>query len=146
MFKKFFKTTYKNASFEDMLFALKRKDEFVLINTLPATEQECLIKTTLLYHLEESKINEMLNKYDLNSHKFIIYGKNSDDVTTETKYDQLSSLGFSNVFLYTGGMFEWILLQDVYGADEFPTTCKVKDILTFRSESVFDKRAFVIKN
>jgi hypothetical protein len=39
-----------------------------------------------------------------------------------------------------GGMFEWLLMQDVYGFDEFPTTTKICDILKFRSPSRLEKR------
>ena len=56
------------------------------------------------------------NKY------IIIYGKNSIDITAENKYNQIKSLGFINVLLYSGGLFEWLLLQDIYGKDEFSTT------------------------
>ena len=29
-------------------------------------------------------------------------------------------------------MFEWLLLQDIYGYDNFPTTIKELDILKYR--------------
>ena len=35
------------------------------------------------------------------------------------KYRQLVDLGFSNVYIYTGGLFEWLLLQDIYGSTNF---------------------------
>jgi hypothetical protein len=35
-------------------------------------------------------------------------------------------------------MFEWMILQDVYGMDEFPTTSKVLDILKFKPIRAFD--------
>ena len=54
--------------------------------------------------------------------KIIIYGKNCNDEKIYIKYQQLISLGFYNVFIYVGGLFEWLLLQDIYGSDEFPTT------------------------
>jgi hypothetical protein len=44
------------------------------------------------------------------------------------------------VFVYTGGLFEWLLLQDIYGKDEFPTTSDELDILKYRSESFFNNR------
>ena len=46
-----------------------------------------------------------------------------------TKHKQLSELGFTNVSLYVGGMFEWLLLQDIYCEENFPTTQKESDIL-----------------
>jgi hypothetical protein len=41
-------------------------------------------------------------------------------------------LGFKNVRVYPGGMFEWLLLQDIYGAASFPTTSKETDILKYK--------------
>lgn len=79
-------------------------------------------------------MNELLNNYDLNSKKIIVYGKNTTDDSAEKKYKQLSGLGFGEIYIYSGGMFEWMLLQDIYGADEFPTTKKVLDILRFSGE------------
>jgi len=48
----------------------------------------------------------------------------------------LSGLGFQDVYLYMGGMFEWLLLQDIYGADEFPTTNKFLDILYYKPNAI----------
>ena len=62
----------------------------------------------------------------------IIYGKNSNDITVITKYNQLIGLGFNNVAIYLGGIFEWLLLQDIYGYDNFSTTSKQIDILKYR--------------
>ncbi|GAG01062.1 unnamed protein product, partial [marine sediment metagenome] len=53
------------------------------------------------------------------------------------KYTQLINLGFTNIFLYTGGLFEWLCLQDIYGEDSFPTTSKELDILKYKSPSKF---------
>ena len=53
------------------------------------------------------------------------------------KYKQLISLGFSRVFIYSGGLFEWVLLQELYGENEFPTTGKVKDFLKYRVRPYF---------
>ena len=40
-----------------------------------------------------------------------------------------------NTKLYIGGLFEWLLLQDIYGDDEFKTTKKELDILKFKPQS-----------
>ena len=64
--------------------------------------------------------------------RIIIYGRNSNDDSIYKKYEQLLRLGFSNVFLYMGGLFEWLMLQDIYGSDEFPTTSKQLDILKYK--------------
>ena len=36
------------------------------------------------------------------------------------------------MFVYTGGLFEWLMLQDIYGETEFPTSKKELDILRFK--------------
>jgi hypothetical protein len=83
-----------------------------------------LIKNTISYQTEETVINDILQDYTKNpKHYFIIvYGKNGADDSVDKKYKQLTGFGFINTFVYYGGMFEWILLQDIYGKDHFPTT------------------------
>ena len=48
------------------------------------------------------------------------------------KYLKLMELGFTNIYIYAGGLFEWLCLQDIYGEDEFPTTIKELDVLKFK--------------
>jgi len=135
MFNGFFQQTHKKISFEDMQLIISRPKEYVIINTLISNEQQCLIKNTISYQTEEKVINEYINQYDFNP-KFVIYGKNTNDESVEKKAKQLSNLGFTDIYLYMGGMFEWLLLQDVYGNDEFPTTSKYLDILFYKPISV----------
>jgi hypothetical protein len=137
MFAQFFKRTYQRASFEDLQFAMKSPRDFIIINTLHTGEQDCLIKNTLSYQLEENLMNDLVNQYDFKSKRIIIYGKNSSDVTIEKKCDQLLGLGFVHVFIYAGGLFEWLLLQDIYGESEFPTTKKTLDILKYKPSRSF---------
>jgi hypothetical protein len=103
-----------------------------LINTLSIGEQDCLISGTLPYDKEEMVINKILEE-SIERQEIIIYGKNSADDSTKTKAVQLSKLGFKNVFIYSGGLFEWLLLQDIYGKAEFPTTSLCKDPLKYRA-------------
>ena len=131
------KMSIRKIGFEDIQFVIKhKKRNYVLINTLTITEQNCLIPGTIAIKDEEAIINKYLNK---NIH-IIIYGKNANDESIFTKYEQLLTLGFSSVFVYTGGLFEWLLLQDIYGKDEFPTTSDELDILKYRAESVLQNR------
>ena len=51
----------------------------------------------------------------------------------------MNDLGFVNINIYTGGMFEWLLLQDIYGNDEFKTTKRELDILKYRPDSKLNK-------
>ena len=134
MFSTIFQTNYKKISFEDIQFAIKYPTKFIIINTLDIVEQDCLIKNTLPYEQEEKTINDLLNTYDLSTKKIVIYGKHTNDESAEKKYKQLISLGFSEVYIYQGGMFEWMLLQDIYGIEEFQTTKKVVDILKYKPE------------
>jgi hypothetical protein len=69
--------------------------------------------------------------------KIIVYGHNCNDEKIYIKYNQLTSLGFYNVFIYTGGIFEWLMLQDIYGEKEFPTTKKELNILKYKPNKMF---------
>ena len=122
-------------SFEDIQIAIKNPELYLIINTLPLNEQNCLIIGTLDANIEEQTINKYLKEnYNV---RIIIYGKNCNDETTEKKYKQLITMGFYNVHIYNGGLFEWLLLQDIYGNDIFPTTKKDLDILKFKPAKVF---------
>lgn len=146
MFNGLFQKTYNKISFEDIQYIIKstHKNEFIIINTLPITEQDCLIKNTISYDTEEKIINELMTKYEFKKYKFIIYGKHSNDDSVEKKGKQLLNLGFSNVYVYTGGLFEWMLLQDIYGFDEFPTSKKVLDILKYKSPRTFETKMLLL--
>jgi hypothetical protein len=119
----------KKANFEDVQHAIHTKT--TLLNTLPLNNQECLIKTTIHATDEEHVINALL-QYSKSS-RIIIYGKNANEECTLHKYKQLNILGFDNVFVYLGGLFEWLLLQDIYGKDEFPTTKNELDMLKYKA-------------
>lgn len=136
--------------FEDVLIAIKPETsaamfssaeisyrQYVLINTMDAGTQSALIPKTLPILHEEAKINEWIDKRDLNT-CIIIYGRNATDDTADKKYNQLRGLGFSNIYVYSGGIFEWCLLQDIYGVKQFPTTCPIKDLLVYKSPSILN--------
>ena len=123
--------------FDDVLLAIRTPERFVLINTLPVSEQGCLIQYTLSATEEETTINEMLTQYDKVVRKIVLYGKNATDASVETKRAQLNGLGIGDVYVYSGGLFEWLLLQDIYGEREFPTTQKVADMLKYKPANVF---------
>ncbi len=119
-------------SFENVIDAIKNTETYILINTLPAGEQDYLILSTIFYQTEEVRINDLLSSGEYRKKHFIVYGKNTNDPTVDKKYKQLLGLGLKNVSVYLGGLFEWALLQDIYGAEEFPTTGKIIDILRFK--------------
>ena len=121
----------KKVSFEDIIDTVyQNKAGCLLVNTLPITEQDCLLSHTILAHAEESAINNILtNNRNI---PVILYGKNTSDNSVLVKYEQLSKLGLHQVYVYPGGLFEWLLLQEIYGDDVFPTTSKTKDIYRYR--------------
>ena len=118
-------------NYEDIQYIIKNPEGSLLINTLSNSEQNCLIINTININNEENIINSCI-KRGAKDIKIIIYGKNSNDEKLFNKYSQLTSLGFYNVYIYTGGLFEWLMLQDIYGEKEFPTTKKELDILKYK--------------
>ena len=127
----------RKINFEDIQHVMKNPELYILINTLNVNEQHCLIKNTINILEEEITINKHLSV--CKSIYIIVYGKNSNDEKIYKKYEQLLSLGFYNVFIYMGGLFEWLLLQDVYGVDEFPTTIKQLDVLKYKASSILNR-------
>jgi hypothetical protein len=138
MFKNWFTPNIPiKIGFEDIKFAIQTPDKYLLINTLGINEQNCLIKNTVPIELEEKMVNDLLDKFEFNTRTFLIYGKNTSDNSVDTKYNQLRGLGFSNIYIYPGGLFEWLLLQDIYGNKEFPTSGREPDILKHRVSKTF---------
>ena len=126
----------KKINYEDMQTIMKNPEVYFIINTLPVSEQQCLIVNTTLANDEEIIINKFMKENK--SIRIIIYGKNCNDENVNKKYQQLLSLGFYNIFVYFGGMFEWLLLQDIYGKDLFPTTKKELDLLKYKSNQLLN--------
>lgn len=125
-------------SYEDLQMVIYRNSNIqhstLIINTLPPSLQHCLIKTTVDIRFEERVVNTFIHKKpDI---MIIVYGKNSNDITILHKYEQLVKLGFTNVHIYTGGIFEWMLLHEIYGKDLFKITKYEIDILRYRPKSV----------
>ena len=110
---------------------IKSKDkDTIMINTLPQSQQECIISGTLSINKEIELINKLLRENKMQ--EIIIYGKNSSDKSVISKYLQLYNLGFRNIKLYNGGIFEWLLLQEIYGNEQFSTTEDILDILKYK--------------
>mgnify|MGYP002701151291 CR=1 FL=1 len=131
-------------NFEDVQRCIRnRHNQFIILNTMPPNLQSCLISCSINANDEESIINQLLssNKNSwfpssqnncIDNVTIIIYGKNNNEQNVFNKYNQLQTLGFTNVYIYPGGMFEWLLLQDIYGETEFPTTSRELDILRYK--------------
>jgi rhodanese-related sulfurtransferase len=124
-------------NYEDVQYVIKNAEAHILINTLNENEQECLLPNTIGIHKEVDLINSLI-KHGNKKVRIIVYGRNSNDEKIYTKYNQLTSLGFYNVYIYTGGLFEWLMLQDIYSEKEFPTTKKELDILKFKPNKILN--------
>ena len=123
-------SSYSSYDFDVISNKIMSEYDMVLINTMPDTQQSCLIKTTIKANKETEYINEL---YKRNKKKeIIIYGKNHRDLKIIEKYNQLKKLGFTNVHIYFGGLFEWLLLKEYYGEINFPIDGKMLDISQYK--------------
>jgi hypothetical protein len=130
----------KKINYEDIQTVVKNPELYMLINTLPVNCQECLISTTVSVEKEEALINKYLKEN--RGIKIIVYGKHCNDELVDKKYQQLLSLGFGEVYAYMGGLFEWLLLHDIYGKELFPVnntnSKKNIDILRYKPHPVLN--------
>lgn len=117
-------------------------DSILLINTLPNDIQDCLIQNTIHIEEEESIMNTILKQNTMKDYTIYIYGKHSNDISCVIKNNQLIQLGFNkdNIYIYNGGLFEWMLLQDIFGYNEFPTTIQELDVLKYKPNSDYQKK------
>ena len=138
-------STFK-INYEDVQMACKHSyhnnnndgnnNKYAIINTLDPLYQTCLIPNTIPIAEEEEIVNDIIT--NSKKTKIIIYGLNSNDEKVYSKYEQLIKLGIKHVYIYNGGMFEWLLLQDVYGRELFPTTSRELDILKYKPRKILD--------
>lgn len=104
--------------------------DIILINTLDRNNQSCLIQGTLSVGDEIKIIDESLRKRQKKT--IYIYGKNYNDETVYKKYEQLSKISQFECYIYLGGLFEWLLLQEIYGNSLFPTNKVEQDLLKYK--------------
>lgn len=123
-------------NFEDMKH-IQKNENSIIINTMEPHNQDCLIEGTISIKNEENILNNLITKGTVEE-KIVIYGENSCDNKLIKKYNQLIKLGFINVYIYTGGLFEWLLLQDIYGNDYFKTTTVENDFLKYKGIQKFN--------
>jgi len=135
-------TSINKVNFEDIQWIIRGNTPFLLINTLSKENQSCLIKGTISVDQEVVIINKILKNKKM---RIIVYGRNTNDNRIIHKYKQLIGLGFSQTYIYPGGLFEWLCLQDIYGIAEFPTTNRELDILKFKPKPLLSER-FLLSN
>ena len=104
--------------------------DIILINTLDRNNQSCLIQGTLSVGDEIKIIDESLRKRQKKT--IYIYGKNYNDEPVYKKYEQLSKISQFECYIYLGGLFEWLLLQEIYGNSLFPTNKVEQDLLKYK--------------
>lgn len=128
------KQVSKKISFEmiQRISREKQNAQLLLISTLDEHNQRCLIKGTLKLSEEESKINDIIKRNEQRLWSIVLYGTNCVDEKPISKIKEFQELGFVNIYHYCGGLFEWLLLQDIYGDDQFETTQKEIDILRYK--------------
>lgn len=129
------KVSVKKVGFEDVQYIFKSNRNHIIMSTLSDSTQDCIIYGTVSPDDEVSVINKSIGK---NSLYIIIYGRNCTDESVYDKYNSLLSLGFTNVWVYPGGLFEWLCLQDIYGEENFPTTSTEIDILKYKPDVIFN--------
>ena len=122
------KVGYHKIGFGTMQEYISQK--VLIINTLDITKQNCLIAGTISYKEEEARVNSLLGGDK--TEKIVLYGMNCLDESVIKKAEQLLDLGFTNMFIYVGGLFEWLLLQDIYGEENFPTIGHELELLKFK--------------
>jgi len=119
---------------------------WIIINTLPLHRQQTLLAGTLAAEREEQMFHDIESTRRQQGFRILVYGENSLDYSVETKARQLLQLGFSEVYIYPGGIFEWILLQDIYGPGFFPTRgAPVQDLLSFKPASILQKQSNLLR-
>jgi hypothetical protein len=121
-----------SVSYEDVQYAQGRH---VIISTLPTTEQTVLIHQTIPCDDEIKKVEIAISKKT----PIIIYGKHNNDATVQKKYEQIKKLG-GHAYMYNGGLFEWLLLQDIYGNEHFKTTFYTKpmDLIKYKPNNILN--------
>jgi len=86
------------------------------------------IDGTLTPETEEREINRIIQNYSscgkTPEEKFVYYGLNSVDKSPDEQAANLATHGIE-ASVYRGGMFEWLLLREVFGADNYPVCSNV---------------------
>lgn len=121
----------KKVGFEDI--QQFTQDDGIIINTLRENDQRVLIQKTVSAEHEIMMVKKAIK----HNKKIIIYGYNNNDESIFKKYKQILDLGHKNVYVYIGGLFEWLLLNDIYGNELFPVTNKTNDFLIYRPKTTY---------
>ena len=120
-------------NFEDVQKFVSDTKSHVIINVMEISDQDILILNTISAETEADVINSLIDEGEFDR-KILVYGKNNGDIEKIfNKQKKLMNYGFTEVYVYLGGLFEWVLLQDIYGKDLFKTSRSVSDILRYKN-------------
>lgn len=120
-------------NFEDVQKFVSDTKSRVIINVMETSDQDILILNTISAETEADVINSLIDEGEFDR-KILVYGKNNADIEKIfNKQKKLMNYGFTEVYVYLGGLFEWVLLQDIYGKDLFKTSRSVSDILRYKN-------------
>ena len=120
-------------SFQDMQTCIE--ENYTIITVMK--DDKCCIKGTTPIYREEDVINKLYST-DRTS-PIVIYGYNDCDNNIARKYQQLKELGFHNLYIYPGGLFEWLMLQDIYSDKFFKTTINDLNLLKYKPNNIIRK-------
>ena len=119
--------------FEEIQQYIQSNDpNIILINTIDCNDQDILILKTVNYQNEVAVVNKAITDKKC----IIVYGYNNNDERAIEKYNQILKLGHKNVSVYVGGLFEWLMLNDIYGAEQFPVTKPCNDLYKYRPKGM----------
>lgn len=120
-------------NFEEVQKFVSDTKSRVIINVMETSDQDILILNTISAEAEADVINSLIDEGEFDR-KILVYGKNNADIEKIfNKQKKLMNYGFTEVYVYLGGLFEWVLLQDIYGKDLFKTSRSVSDILRYKN-------------
>lgn len=95
----------------------------ILLATPQVDAKMWRIDRTLTPEMEEREINRIIQKYSSSGkapeEKIVYYGLNSVDRSPDEQAAKLASHGIE-ASVYRGGVFEWLLLREVFGTDNYP--------------------------
>jgi hypothetical protein len=112
---------------------IKLEDNELLI-TVMGYNTTTFIPKTIIPSQEESVINKIINDKLQNNYTIYLYGKSSKDMELiGKKINQLKELGFYNFAVYAGGFFEYLLLRESFGSNDFPIVGNIEsaDVIDF---------------
>ena len=126
-------TPMRKSGFEDIQQYIQSNDpNLILINVLDPTDQDILILKTVHCQNEVALVNKAMSDKKC----IIVYGYNNNDERVVAKYNQILKLGHANVSVYVGGLFEWLMLNDIYGSEQFPVTKQCNDFYKYRPKGL----------